>query len=308
MTGCVYIITNKNNPNLVKIGCTTKTAPERAKEINRNAGLLYPCVAEYELQVVHNHELLEQKIHKLLSSKWEKKEWFKCHIEQALEIIRQASKEFNVIGEIFYWVEKAKIEAEHGIADAQAELAYAYYKGYGVSQDYKEAKKWFEKSANQGNSKAQNYLGLMFYYKQAIEINEEENLEDETCFDSVFKHQQYKLQINNPDENFKIAKEWLKKAVAQNNSDAQFNLGYIYYESSGYEQSYKKSFELFEQSAKQGNLNAQFYLAKMYQYGYWVKRDIKQAEYWYLKAIENDENITKKVIETCLGNHHANHR
>jgi hypothetical protein len=307
MTGCVYIITNKNNPNLIKIGCTSKTAPERAKEINRNAGLLYPCVAEYELQVSHNHELLEQKIHKLLSSKWEKKEWFKCDIENALEIIRQASKEFNFIGEIFYWVERAKIEAEHGIADAQTELAYAYYKGYGVSQDYKKAKEWFKKSANQGNAKAQNYLGLIYQNQLGLEINDTGNIKDESLLTDTIT--QFRLEdINISNEHIGIAKEYFEKSVSQNNAEAQFNLACLYYKGSWLAKDYKKSFELFEKAAEQGNLNAQFYLGQMYQYGHWVKRDTKQAEYWYLKAIENDENITKKVIETCLGNYHANHR
>jgi TPR repeat protein len=300
VTGCVYIITNKNNQNLVKIGCTSKTASERAKQFNQNAGMIYPCVAEYELQVTHNHELLEQKVHKLLSPKWEKKEWFKCSIEQALEIIRRASNEFSVIGEVFYWVERAKIEANHGIADAQTKLAYAYYKGYGVSQDYKQAKELFEKSANQGDAKAQNYLGLMYQNKQGIEETDVESSESRNLLDDTIE--QHDLEhINFSNEHIIKAKECFEKSAEQNNSDAQFNLGCMYYESSWLAKDYKKSLELFKKSAEQGNANAQLYLGKMYQYGNGVKLDTRQAENWYLKAIESDDKLIKNVIETCLG-------
>lgn len=288
--GCVYILTNRDYPNSVKIGCTSTSAIERLKKINQNAGLRNPCVAEYEIQVQYNHQQLEKNVHKLLSPKWDNKEWFEYHVEDAVKVIRQTANNFNVIGEVFYWVENAKEPAEIGIADAQAELAYAYYKGYGVEQDYKLAKEWFKKSAGQGNARAQNYLGLI-YYKQGININKSEDNKNllDICAESV------------NDLYIRVAKYWLEKSAEQHNSDAEFNLGIIYYEASKLEKNCKKAFELFEKSAKQGNSKAQFYLGKMYQYGDWGKPDIKKAKFWYLKAIESDENILEKVIETCLG-------
>jgi uncharacterized protein len=37
-----------------------------------------------------------------------------------------------------------------------------YDNGRGVKQDYKKAIEWYEKSANQGNTKAQFNLGIMY--------------------------------------------------------------------------------------------------------------------------------------------------
>jgi TPR repeat protein len=288
MEGCVYIISNKSLPTL-KIGRTTKTAIKRAKQFD-NAAIPHRFVAEYELRVKYHHEQFEEKVHRLLASKWYGGECFKCDIEYAVQIIKEAAKEFTVIGEVFYWVEIAKKEALLGIPEAQAELGYAYYKGYGVEQDYNLAKEWFKKSAGQGNSKAQNYLGLI-YYKQGININKREynnkNLLD-ICAESI------------NDLYIRMAKYWLEKSAEQHNSDAEFNLGIIYYEASKLEKNCKKAFQLFEKSALQGNSDAQFYLAKMYQYGDWGKPDIEKSKYWYLKAIESDENILAKVIKTCL--------
>ena len=48
-----------------------------------------------------------------------------------------------------------------------------YKEGQGVTQDYKEAFKWFEKSANQGDIFAQNNLGEMYNQGQGIEVDKE---------------------------------------------------------------------------------------------------------------------------------------
>ena len=42
-----------------------------------------------------------------------------------------------------------------------------------ITQDYKEAFKWFEKSANQGDIFAQNNLGEMYNQGQGIEVDKE---------------------------------------------------------------------------------------------------------------------------------------
>jgi len=295
MEGCVYIISNKSLPTL-KIGRTTKTAIKRGKQFD-NAAIPHRFVAEYELRVKYHHEQLEEKVHRLLSSKWYGGECFQCNVEYAVQIIKEAASEFNVIDEIFYWVETAKKDALHEIAEAQAELGYAYYKGYGVPQDYKQAKDWFEKAAIQGNAKAQNYLGLIYQNKQGFEIKTSEKLE---LLNGTIKQLGFD-DVNISNEYINIAIEWFEKSVKQGNAEAQFNLANLYYNRPFVEDSRKKAFELFIKSAEQGNKNAQFYLGEMYQYGNVVEKNIKESKYWYLKAIESDENILGKVIETCLG-------
>ena len=43
-----------------------------------------------------------------------------------------------------------------------------YDNGRGVKQDYKKAIEWYEKSANQGNTKAQFNLGIMYANGQGV--------------------------------------------------------------------------------------------------------------------------------------------
>ena len=46
-----------------------------------------------------------------------------------------------------------------------------YYRGLGVEQDLKEAAKWFQKTANQGNANAQHNLGVMYANGKGVEQN-----------------------------------------------------------------------------------------------------------------------------------------
>ena len=56
-------------------------------------------------------------------------------------------------------VEDCRVKAEQGHSTAQLILGYLYETGGGISQDYKEAAKWYRQSAKQGNSMAQAMLG-----------------------------------------------------------------------------------------------------------------------------------------------------
>ena len=51
--------------------------------------------------------------------------------------------------------------AEQGDARAQYYLGLLYENGDGVPQDYEKAREWYEKSAAQGEANAQFYLGLL---------------------------------------------------------------------------------------------------------------------------------------------------
>ena len=50
-------------------------------------------------------------------------------------------------------------QAKRGSVDAQYKLAEHYFKGEDIPQNYKKAKSWFKKSAQQGHLLAQSRLG-----------------------------------------------------------------------------------------------------------------------------------------------------
>ena len=89
--------------------------------------------------------------------------------------------------------------AKQGDLSAQIELANAYRKGIGVTQDYKTAVKWFTLAAEQGNSDAQYNLGIMHSFGLGVVPN------------------------------YQPAVKWYTLAAEQGDPLAQYNLGRLYY-------------------------------------------------------------------------------
>ena len=88
--------------------------------------------------------------------------------------------------------------AEQGDASAQFNLGLIYRKGKGVTQDYKEAIKWFRKAAEQGDAEAQFNLGLIYRKGKGVT------------------------------QDYKEAIKWFRKAAEQGDAEAQFNLCLLY--------------------------------------------------------------------------------
>lgn len=70
-----------------KIGYSTKDPKLRAAELN-HTGSPYPYVVEYEMLLEEPYQI-EQRIHKVLSSCKEGKEWFRCSIKEAITAIKE---------------------------------------------------------------------------------------------------------------------------------------------------------------------------------------------------------------------------
>ena len=119
--------------------------------------------------------------------------------------------------------------------------------------------------ANKGDPNAQNTLGSMYYFGFGVGVQPDYN------------------------EAFK----WYKKAVEQNNADAQCNLGNMYNEGHGVAQDYQEALKWFRKAAEQGDAGAQFDLALMYRKGDGVAKDSNEAIKWYKKAAEQDYIIAQ---------------
>ena len=100
--------------------------------------------------------------------------------------------------------------AQDGDPKAQLYLGFLYFYGQGVPQDNKRAFAWFTKAATQGDANAQLNLGLKYATGEGIA------------------------------QDYIKASEWLSKAAEQGNSMAQFNLGGLYYFGRGVTQDYPR--------------------------------------------------------------------
>lgn len=101
-----------------------------------------------------------------------------------------------------------------------------YYEGRGVKQDYTQAVAWYRKAAEQGNSMAQNNLGVM--YADGLGIAQDDAQ----------------------------AVVWYRKSADQGNAFGQVNLGMMYMMGRGVEQNFDAALKLLTQAAAQNNDDA----------------------------------------------------
>lgn len=92
--GWVYIITNRSMPNLVKVGFTTKEPELRAKEL-KHTGSPHPYKVVFDIYTAHPRAV-EKKAHRLLLTKREGKEWFRCSISTTIEALRSATSGLEI--------------------------------------------------------------------------------------------------------------------------------------------------------------------------------------------------------------------
>jgi uncharacterized protein len=109
--------------------------------------------------------------------------------------------------------------AEEGDSRAQSLLGLLYYHGRGVRQDDAKAAKWFRLAADQGEAHAQFTLGVMYAEGQGIPLD------------------------------YAGAIRWYRLAADQGDARAQFNLGVSYAEGQGVEKDYVSSYMWFNLAA-----------------------------------------------------------
>lgn len=197
--------------------------------------------------------------------------------------------------------------AEKGDAEAQYRLGQSYYYGKkGVPINYKEAIKWYRKSAIQGNYEAKyslelcykNKFGVPDDYQEAIRFFKEA-AEQGDVLGQIELGKLY-LKGNGSQNDYIEAEICFSKAANQGYAEAQFELGKLHLKGLGVQQSYSKAFFWFLKAAKHGCPEAQFELAKLYLRGKGVSSDNQLAEKWFRIAADNGFKKAKsflKIIE-----------
>jgi len=95
----------------------------------------------------------------------------------------------------------------------------------------------------------------------------------------------------------KFAFYWTQKAAVNNDPEASFMLGYLYYAGIGTPVNYAKSRALFYPLASADVPQAQYYMAKIYFEGLGVERDIIKAKKWISHAVEGQLPEAKSLAQ-----------
>ena len=96
---------------------------------------------------------------------------------------------------------------------------------------------------------------------------------------------------------------WYRKAAAQGQADAQYNLGGMYAKGEGVPQDHAQAMDWYRKAAEQGYAAAQFNLGVMYDNASGVPQDFVQAHKWFslaaaqgeADAIKNRDAIAAKM-------------
>ncbi len=173
--------------------------------------------AEWQLSELYNHEewgMANSEEREKLLIEGSKQNHTKCSYHIA-SIYMKDGPESERFEDGYIYLCRA---AEKGYAQAQLELGQLKYQGRGdVEQCYIEARKWFERAANQGNFDAKKHLGLMYIQgiggvkliQEGLQVLRSANrLDVQELLASIYLFGRCGVQINN-----KMGIRYLEKAV-----------------------------------------------------------------------------------------------
>ncbi|MBQ7576634.1 MAG: SEL1-like repeat protein [Synergistaceae bacterium] len=89
--------------------------------------------------------------------------------------------------------------------------------------------------------------------------------------------------------------EQLRREADRGHVGSQFELGRIYYNGDGVKRDYKQAYYWYDKAANKGDANAQYRLAELFYSGHGTKQNYYNAAYWFRKAcISNHRNDSVK--------------
>ena len=179
------------------------------------------------------------------------------------------------------WLTRA---AEKGYVLAMYDLGKIYANGKkDIPQDFAISREWIGKAAENGYAPAMSRLGDFFYVGDGAEQDDEQ------------------------------AFRWYAKAAEQGFHMAMIQMGRMYYMGRGTKQDFTKAFDCFMDVAasrehfflvKRYNTVARQYIARMYERGEGVEKDMAEAFRWYQLAAEDHRNTEAIYIVAdmyCFG-------
>ena len=149
---------------------------------------------------------------------------------------------------------------------AREELGRHFEQGNGVTKDYVEAAKWYQKAAEQNYAPAQYNLGVCYANGQGVAKNDVESV------------------------------KWYRKAAEQNHAGAQCDLGVCYAFGDGVAKDYVEAVKWYRKAAEQNFAKAQYKLAGCYAIGNGVPIDYVEAYKWLNVASAQGLDSAKEYL------------
>lgn len=193
------------------------------------------------------------------------------------------------------WYKKAAID---GDSDAQVHMGFAYLFGLGINSDSFLSTYWFRKAAEQNNSAGLYWLGECYENGVGVEKDESEALSyyrksADLGFD-LAQVAMAKDALRN--DKYEIGLNWLRKAVNQDNSDAEILLGLCYENGWGVSQSLWEAKKYYENAGTHGNSMGYFHIGRLYADENSSIYNLPSAFDWYMKAAKDDNAQAQGIV------------
>lgn len=199
-------------------------------------------------------------------------------IEKECEISEDSNSEPCKIASMNDWTEDEK---EHHMGFVN------FFPNTGVPQDCSKAKYWFEKAAKKGNAKSLDGLGGLYFtgcgvdrdFKKAekyyLLANERGSRNAMANLGDLYHEGGYGLK-EDPDK----AMYWYQLAIEDTPARAYSGIANLYIDQENYEEAHKN----IVKAADLEYSEAEYNLGYMYYNGISVKKDKEKAKYWFKKA------------------------
>ncbi len=212
-----------------------------------------------------------------------------------------------------FYNEKA---AKAGIERAMYDTGLNYERGYGVSQNIEKALYWLEKAAEEEYPSAYLELGDLYFVGEYVVKDLEKSFQYYSKGAELGDHTSKLLLSTFYEEGLVVEKDlekakaldqeaydfFYEKAVAEDDSEAQFRLGNFYFSGMpliGLDKDYIQAAEWYEKSAKNGLDHAQNNLGNLYAFGIGVGQNYEKAFYWYSQAAERMNLEAMSNVANC---------
>src|SRR5215207_1938584 len=144
--------------------------------------------------------------------------------------------------------------AQKGDREAQHTLAFMYRDGKGTKRNDAKAIAWYRRAAEQGYAPAAYNLGLMYAQGEGVKSDPAAS---QRWFRRAADHGSVEAQVKLAEiavleEKFEEAFLWFSKAADQDDADAAFNVGSLYYVGRGVAKDEAKATEYYHKAARLG--------------------------------------------------------
>jgi localization factor PodJL len=152
-----------------------------------------------------------------------------------------------------------RLAAAKGDPSAEFEVAARYAEGKGVTQDFKQAQVWYQRSAAQGFAQAQYRLATLYERGLGVTIDTGK------------------------------ARVWYSRAAEQGNVKAMHNLAVLAAGRQGGTPDYATAARWFGEAARRGLSDSQFNLAVLTENGLGAPKSVKDAYLWFSLAARGSD-------------------